>query len=78
MTMKISLNEEHAISPLQENRHYSSKPLKWCVMFINGYPIYNALYSIKSTFYYLRLANDEARIRGVGGRGICRVNLLLH
>jgi hypothetical protein len=47
MTMKISLNEEHAISPLQENRHYSSKPLKWCVMFINGYPIYNALYSIK-------------------------------
>jgi hypothetical protein len=27
MTMKISLNEEHAISPLQENRHSNDKAL---------------------------------------------------
>jgi hypothetical protein len=36
-------------------------------MFINGYPIYNALYSIKLTFYYCRLTNDRARIRTGGG-----------
>jgi hypothetical protein len=38
-----------------------------------------AAYGYKSTFYYFRLANDRARIRGGGGGGgIGRVNLLLH
>ena len=36
-------------------------------MFINGYPIYNILYSIKLTFYYCGLANYRARIRENGG-----------
>jgi hypothetical protein len=50
--MKMSLNVEDAISPLQESRYsndksYLSKPLKWCYVHKWIYLIYNALYSIK-------------------------------